>query len=58
MYWEKGALKVHLRNLAEAEAARPHVLKFLSDNYPGDKESASPKIDFLPAKTNIPGTPV
>src|SRR6266852_6115824 len=54
MYWEKGILKVHLQNLSEAEAARPHILKFLRDNYPSkDKESASPKLEFERAKTEF-----
>src|SRR6266852_102072 len=54
MYWEKGILKVHLQNLSEADAARPHILKFLRDNYPSkDKESASPKLEFERAKTEF-----
>ena len=54
MYWEKGILKVHLQNLSEAEAARPHILKFLRDNYPAnDKENASPKLEFQAAKTEF-----
>jgi hypothetical protein len=51
MYWEKGVLKVHLRDVSDAEAARPHILKFLRDNYYTDKENDPPKIEFLPAKT-------
>lgn len=55
MYWdEAGVLKVTLRNMSDAEAARPKILKFLHDNYPSsDKSATATQIKFQEAKTEF-----
>jgi hypothetical protein len=54
MYREKDTIKVLLGNMAEAESARPTIVKFLSANYGSDfKEKGLPEIKFEAAKTKL-----
>ncbi len=54
MYRENDSIKVLLGSMAEAESARPIIVKFLTDNYGSEfKEKGSPEIKFEPAKTKL-----